>query len=168
MTPTDTGPYVEGDAYEYLWNVPNDYPALFALLGGPAVVRPLLEHYLSQPNGFGMYAQITNEFDMGEQFAPDYAQDPAGTQSAPSTRIRNSIYLPGPSGLANNDDLGAESSQFIWEMLGLYPENPGKGTLVFATPGLPARGGAPAGRPRDHDQRARAPRRAPSTPSRCA
>ncbi len=134
--PTDGEPYVEGDPYEYLWDVPNDYSALFSLLGGQAKVRPMLEQYLSKPNGFGMYAQITNEFDQGEQFAPDYAGDPAMAQSAVND-IRNNTYQPGPDGLANNDDLGAESSQFIWEMLGVYPENSGRGTLVFASPGFP-------------------------------
>ena len=128
--------YVEGDAYEYLWDTPNDYSALFSLLGGDSAVVPALTQYLSQPNGFGMYGQISNEFDLGEQYAPDYAGDPAGTQKAVST-IENTIYLPGPSGLDNNDDLGAESSQFIFEMLGLYPENSGSGTLVFNTPGFP-------------------------------
>ena len=134
--PTDGEPYVEGDPYEYLWDVPNDYSALFSLLGGDAKVRSMLEQYLSQPNGYGMYAEITNEFDEGEQFAPDYAGDPAETQSAVND-IRNNTYLPGPDGLANNDDLGAESSQFIWEMLGMYPENSGHGTLAFASPGFP-------------------------------
>ena len=134
--PTDGEPYVEGDPYEYLWDVPNDYAALFSLLGGDAKVRPMLAQYLSKPNGFGMYAQITNEFDQGEQFAPDYAGDPAVAQSA-ANDIRNNTYQPGPDGLANNDDLGAESSQFIWEMLGMYPENSGRGTLVFGSPGFP-------------------------------
>ena len=92
--PTDGEPYVEGDPYEYPWDVPNDYPALFSLLGGNAKVRPMLEQYLSQPNGFGMYAQLTNEFDFGEQFALDYAGDPAGTQKAVNN-IRNTMYLPG-------------------------------------------------------------------------
>lgn len=133
--PTDGEPYVEGDPYEYLWDVPNDYAALFSLLGGSAKVRPMLEQYLSKPNGFGMYAQITNEFDQGEQFAPDYAGDPAATQNVVND-IRNNTYQPGPDGLPNNDDLGAESSQFIWEMLGMYPENSGRGTLVFASPGF--------------------------------
>jgi predicted alpha-1,2-mannosidase len=134
--PTDNEPYVEGDPYQYLWDVPNDYSALFALLGGPAKVRPLLEQYLSKPNGMGMYAQLTNEFDFGEQFALDYAGDPAGTQKAVAN-MRNTLYLPGPAGLPNNDDLGANSSAFIWEMLGMYPENSGRGTMVFASPGFP-------------------------------
>jgi predicted alpha-1,2-mannosidase len=134
--PTDSEPYVEGDPYEYLWDVPNDYSALFSLLGGKAKVQPLLEQYLSKPNGFGMYAQLTNEFDFGEQFALDYAGDPAGTQDAVSN-MRNTLYLPGPDGLPNNDDLGANSSAFVWEMLGMYPENSGRGTLVFASPGFP-------------------------------
>jgi predicted alpha-1,2-mannosidase len=136
VTPTDTSAYVEGDAYEYLWNVPNDYAGLFSLLGGDAKVVPELRKYLSQPDGFGMYAQLTNEFDFGEQNALDYAGDPAGTQQAVNN-IRNSMYSPGPFGLANNDDLGANSSAFIWEMLGMYPENSGSGNLVFTGPGFP-------------------------------
>jgi predicted alpha-1,2-mannosidase len=134
--PTGTTNYVEGDAYEYLWNVPNDYTGLFSLLGGNATVAPELRQYLSEPNGFGMHAQLTNEFDFGEQNAPDYAGDPAGTQQAVNN-IRNSMYPPGPAGLANNDDLGANSSAFVWEMLGMYPENSGSDTLVFASPGFP-------------------------------
>jgi hypothetical protein len=136
ITPTTTTDYVEGDAYEYLWNVPNDYAGLFSLLGGDATVVPELQQYLSEPNGFGMYGELANEFDFGEQNALDYAGDPAGTQLAVNT-IRNTMYLPGPSGLANNDDLGANSSAFIWEMLGMYPENSGRGNLVFASPGFP-------------------------------
>ena len=128
--------YVEGDAYEYLWDTPNDYPALFSLLGGDSKVIPELTQYMSQPNGYGMYGQITNEFDLGEQNALDYAGDPAGAQLADNT-IRNTVYLPGPDGLANNDDLGAESSQFIFEMLGFYPENSGSGNLLLNGPGFP-------------------------------
>jgi predicted alpha-1,2-mannosidase len=136
ITPTSTTDFVEGDAYEYLWDVPNDYAGLFSLLGGDSKVVPALETYLSQPDGFGMYAQLTNEFDLGEQNALDYAGAPSGTQQAVNN-IRNSMYDPGPDGLANNDDLGANSSTFIWEMLGMYPENPGSDTLVFASPGFP-------------------------------
>jgi predicted alpha-1,2-mannosidase len=136
ITDTTTDHYVEGDAYEYLWNVPNDYAGLFSLLGGDAKVTPELQQYLSEPNGFGMYAQLTNEFDLGEQNALDYSGDPAGTQQAVNN-IRNGMYLPGPSGLDNNDDLGANSSAFIWDMLGMYPENSGSGNLVFASPGFP-------------------------------
>jgi predicted alpha-1,2-mannosidase len=135
ITPATTDHYVEGDAYEYMWNVPNDYAALFSLLGGNATVAPLLRKYLSQPNGFGMFAQLTNEFDFGEQYALDYAGDPAGTQQAVNN-IRTTMYAPGPS-LDNNDDLGANSSTFIWEMLGMYPENSGSGNLVFNSPAFP-------------------------------
>jgi len=128
--------YVEGDAIEYLWDVPNDYKTLFSLLGGDSKVVPELENYLSQPNGYGMYDEITNEFDLGEQYALDYAGDPAGTQAV-INNIEKTVWLPGPSGLTNNDDLGAESSQYIWEMLGLYPENPGSDTLLLNSPGFP-------------------------------
>ncbi len=134
--PSDGEPYVEGDPYEYTWDVPNNYPALFSLLGGKSKVIPELKTYLSQPEGFGMFAQLENEFDFGEQFALNYAGDPAGTQQAVNN-IRNTIYGTGPSGLDNNDDLGANSSSFIWEMLGMYPENSGTDTLVLTSPGFP-------------------------------
>jgi len=128
--------YVEGDPAEYVWDTPNDYSALFSLLGGDSKVNPELANYWSQPNGYGEYGQISNEFDLGEQYAADYSGDPAGAQLAVNT-IENTVYLPGPDGLANNDDLGAESSQFIFEMLGLYPENPGSGNLLLSSPGFP-------------------------------
>lgn len=127
--------YVEGDAYEYMWDVPNDYQGLFNLLGGDSKVVPALTSYLSQPNGDGMFDQVANEFDLGEQYGLDYAGDPAGTQLAVHN-IETGTYLPGPSGLSNNDDLGAESSQYVWEMLGLYPENPGSDTLLLNSPGF--------------------------------
>jgi putative alpha-1,2-mannosidase len=46
VTPTATSQYVEGDAYEYLWNVPNNYASLFSLLGGNAKVAPELRQYV--------------------------------------------------------------------------------------------------------------------------
>jgi predicted alpha-1,2-mannosidase len=128
--------YVEGDPAEYVWDTPNDYSALFSLLGGDSTVNPELANYWSQPNGYGEYGQISNEFDLGEQNAADYSGDPAGAQLAINT-IENTVFLPGPDGLANNDDLGAESSQFIWEMLGFYPENPGSDMLLLNGPGFP-------------------------------
>jgi predicted alpha-1,2-mannosidase len=136
ITPTSTDPYVEGDAYEYLWNVPNNYPALFSALGGKKKAAAMLRTFLSQPNGFGMFAQLSNEFGFGEQYAPNYAGDPAGTQKAVNTML-TTMYPPGPSGLPNNDDLGANSSTFIWEMLGMYPENSGTDTMVFNGAGFP-------------------------------
>jgi predicted alpha-1,2-mannosidase len=134
--PTTTAHYIEGDAYQYLWDVPNNYAGLFSLLGGNAKAKTMLRQFLSRPNGYGMYGQLTNEFGLGEQNALDYAGDPAGTQQAVNN-MRNGMYLPGPSGLPNNDDLGAMSSTYVWEMLGMYPENPGSDTLVFASPAFP-------------------------------
>ncbi len=136
VTPDTSKFYLEGDAEEYLWDVPNNYAGLFAKLGGVGAVRHALVRYLSKPNGRGSYAYLSNEFDLGEQYALDYDRDPAGTQRADAI-LRDDLFLPGPFGLPNNDDLGAESSQFIWAMLGMYPENPGSGTLVFASPGFP-------------------------------
>jgi predicted alpha-1,2-mannosidase len=136
ITPATTSHYIEGSAEEYLWDVPNDYAGLFSLLGGNAKVKPALRTFLSRPDGYGTYAQLSNEFGSGEEYALDYAGDPAGTQQAVNT-LRYGLYLPGPSGLPDNDDLGANSSAFVWAMLGMFPENPGSDTLVFGSPGFP-------------------------------
>ena len=119
--------------------MPNDYAGLFSLLGGNAKVVPELQQYLSQPDGFGMFAQLTNEFDFGEQNALDYAGDPAGTQQAVNN-IRNGMYLPGPSGLANNDDLGANSSHVHLGDAGHVPGELRQRQAGVRQPRLPARG----------------------------
>jgi predicted alpha-1,2-mannosidase len=136
ITPATSSHYIEGTAEEYLWDVPNDYAGLFSLLGGNSKVKPALRKFLSKPDGYGEYALLSNEFGHGEEYAPDYAGDPAGAQQAANT-LRYGLYLPGPSGLADNDDLGANSAAFVWSMLGMYPENPGSDTLVFGSPGFP-------------------------------
>ncbi len=84
----------------------------------------------------------------------NYAGDPAGTQQAVN-HIRETMYAPGPSGLDNNDDLGANSSAFIWEMLGMYPENSGIDTLTLTSPGFPHASIKLANGHDDHDRRAR-------------
>jgi predicted alpha-1,2-mannosidase len=136
ITPSTSSHYIEGTAEEYLWDVPNNYAGLFSLLGGNAKVKPALRKFLSKPDGYGEYAQLSNEFGSGEEYAPDYANDPAGAQQAVNT-LRYGLYAPGPSGLPDNDDLGANSSAFVWAMLGMFPENPGSDTLVFGSPGFP-------------------------------
>ena len=136
ITPSTSSHYIEGTAEQYLWDVPNDYAGLFSLLGGNAKVKPALRRFLSKPDGNGEYALLSNEFGHGEEYAPDYAGDPAGAQQAANT-LRYGLYLPGPSGLQDNDDLGANSAAFVWSMLGMYPENPGSDTLVFGSPGFP-------------------------------
>ena len=153
ITPSTGSHYIEGTAAEYLWDVPNNYAGLFSLLGGNAKVKPALRKFLSRPDGYGEYAQLSNEFGSGEEYAPDYAGDPAGAQQAVNT-LRYGLYLPGPSGLPDNDDLGANSSAFVWAMLGMFPENPGSDTLVFGSPGFPhATVSLPSGKT-DQDQRA--------------
>ena len=68
---------------------PTTTPALFSLLGGNAKVGAgAASSSCRKPNGFGMFAQLTNEFGFGEQYALDYAGDPAGTQQAVNN-IRN-------------------------------------------------------------------------------
>ncbi len=93
VTATTRTHYVEGSAQECTWDVPNNYAGLFALLGGKKKVAPRLGAYLSRPAAGGRFARRQNEFDLGEQNAPDYAGDPAGTQQAVN-RVRSTMTSP--------------------------------------------------------------------------
>ena len=95
--PDVSADYVEGDAYEYLWDVPNDYAGLISLLGGNAKVAPELEQYLSQPNA----AACTPSWRTSSATAsrtrpttPATRRDAAGEQQHPQQPLH-----PGP-GLA--------------------------------------------------------------------
>ena len=162
ITPTyaaDNEPdYVEGDAYEYLWDVPNDYPALFSLLGGDSKVVPAL-HGLPVPAERVRHVRRAQQRVRPRRAVRARLRRRPGRARRPRcTTSRTPSTCPGPSGLANNDDLGAESSQFIWQMLGLYPENPGTDTLLLNSPGFPHEQITLRQRQDDHRQRARTPR----------
>ena len=66
----------------------------------------------------------------------DYAGAPWRTQDV-VRRIATSLYGPTPDGEPGNDDLGAMSSWYVWAAMGLYPETPGRGELVLASPLFP-------------------------------
>ena len=111
----------------------------------------MLERYLSRPNGSGTYALLSERVRLRRavraRLRRRSCRHPEG-----GGQIRNTMYHPGPDRLANNDDLGASSSSYVWEMLGMYPENPGRGTLVFASPGFPQGDDPPRQREGDQHQ----------------
>ena len=154
--PPTTSHYVEGDAYEYLWNVPNDYA------GAVLAAR-------RQRQGRTRCCSSTCRSRTASACSPSSPTSSTSASSSPSTtratrpgtqqavnNIRNTMYLPGPSGLANNDDLGANSSTFIWEMLGHVPgELRQRQAGVRAAPGFPHAPIHLPPRQDDHHQRAR-------------
>jgi putative alpha-1,2-mannosidase len=91
--------------------------------------------YLDDRSGQG--ALLSNEFDLGEQYSYNYTGQPWKTQDV-CNRIRLSLYQAAPEFLDNNNDLGAESAQLVWTMLGVYPTYPGSGILNINGPEFPS------------------------------
>ncbi len=125
----------EGNAEQYLWMVPQDMAGLVSLLGGRAVTAGRLDwftRYLNVgPNKPHLW--IGNEPNFAVPWLYNYLGQPWKTQ-ATVDRVRREVFGPTPNGEPGNDDLGAESSWYVWAALGMYPITPGTTVLTVNTP----------------------------------
>ncbi len=130
--------YVEGNAVQYTFFVPQDFPGLVEALGGKQEVVRRLDALFEQLNAGQSYPHfyIGNEPQFSTPWLYNFAGEPARTQEV-VRRIVTRNFTDGPGGLPGNDDLGATSSWFIWATLGLYPAVPGVGGLSLASPLFP-------------------------------
>jgi len=130
--------FEEGNAIQYTWSVPQNLRALFDALGGNSAVVAKLDTFFTQLNAGRKqpYDWAGNEPSLGIPWEYDYAGAPWRTQDV-VRRIVTTLYGPTPDGEPGNDDLGAMSSWYVWGALGLYPETPGRGELVLASPLFP-------------------------------
>ncbi|BDD00488.1 hypothetical protein PEPS_27680 (plasmid) [Persicobacter psychrovividus] len=138
--------YCEGNAWQYLWLVPQDVEGLIDLLGGD-------EAFVNKLNTL-----FTMSSDLGENASPDisgligqYAQgnEPshhtaylfnyAGQAWKTQERIReicSTMFNDGPAGLPGNEDCGQMSAWYIFSSMGMYPVNPMNGMYVFGSPSV--------------------------------
>jgi predicted alpha-1,2-mannosidase len=130
--------FEEGNAIQYTWSVPQNLRGLFDALGGNGAVVDKLTKFFAQLNAGRKqpYDWAGNEPSLGIPWEYDYAGAPWRTQDV-VRRIVTSLYGPTPNGEPGNDDLGAMSSWYVWAAMGLYPETPGRGELVLASPLFP-------------------------------
>jgi hypothetical protein len=137
--PTSGNGWVEGDGAQYNWMVPFNLSGLFTALGGNSKVVPRLDNFFTQLNGGpnSPYAFLGNEPTLETPWEYDYAGAAYKTQNVVRQAV-NTLYAPGPAGLAGNDDLGEMSSWYVFAALGMFPETPGTANLVLASPLFPS------------------------------
>ncbi|VBA40982.1 hypothetical protein LAUMK13_03313 [Mycobacterium innocens] len=127
--------YDEGNAEQYLWLVPHNVAGLVAALGGRQAAADRLDRFLTElnagPNRPFMWAG--NEPDFGVPWLYNYVGQPWKTQETVN-RVRSELFGPRPDGEPGNDDLGAQSSWYVWAALGLFPSTPGTPVLTVNTP----------------------------------
>ncbi|HEX3736492.1 MAG TPA: GH92 family glycosyl hydrolase [Solirubrobacterales bacterium] len=131
------GGFVEGNAAQYTWMVPQDPAGLFRRMGGPAKAAARLDDFLRVLNaGAGGthtdHALLGDEPTLETPWFYDWLRRPWKAQAAVRRGLR--LYSPSPAGWPGNDDLGTLSAWYVFGALGLYPAQPGTGTLALGTP----------------------------------
>ncbi len=137
--------YTEGNAWQYLWLVPQDVDGLIELLGGRKPFAEKLEQLFEVRVGvsgneaspditglIGAYAQ-GNEPGHHTTFLFNYCGMPWRTQEL-NRRIQTTMYTSAPDGLCGNEDCGQMSAWYVFSSLGLYPVNPSELKYQFGSP----------------------------------
>ena len=137
--PAWVGPigYEEGNAWQYSFMVPFDYPRLVAAMGGSSVVVPRLDKFFSKLICWNDPCfNMANEPDFVTPYVYEYTAAPWKTDDV-ITRIEQQTFSTKPDGIPGNDDLGATSGVYVWNALGFYPGVPGVGGFFLGTPMFP-------------------------------
>ena len=135
--------FVEGNAWQYMWFVPQDPEGLIDLFGGKKPFLKKLDENFSltatsgevngNASGFiGQYAH-GNEPSHHTVYLYNFAGKPERTQELVE-QVRSEFYRATPCGYAGNDDCGQMSAWYIFSALGFYPFHAGSAEYVIGTP----------------------------------
>lgn len=136
--------YCEGNAWQYLWMVPQHPRALIELLGGEQRFLTRLDSLFvvegtlgdeASPDISGLIGQYAHGNEPGHHtvYLYNYAGQPA--KAAPLLRrIMNEMYTCSPDGLCGNEDVGQMSAWYVLSSMGIYQVEPAGGRFVFGTP----------------------------------
>jgi len=138
--------FIEGNAWQYMWFVPQNPDGLIELLGGTkGFLKKLDENFtLTEKSGetngnasgfIGQYAH-GNEPSHHTVYLYNFAGQPWRTQELVN-QVRTTFYNATPSGYAGNDDCGQMSAWYIFSAMGFYPFNAGSAEYVLGTPLFP-------------------------------
>lgn len=137
--------YVEGNAWQYTWLVPQDPYGLIELFGGDSIFAAKLDALFSNTDKvegaeaspditglIGQYAQ-GNEPNHHIPYLYVYAGQPWKTAQL-IREIAHKFYTTKPDGICGNEDLGQMSAWYIFSAMGFYPVNPANGVYVLGSP----------------------------------
>jgi predicted alpha-1,2-mannosidase len=136
--------YAEGNAWQYLWLVPQDVKGMIGLLGGDAAFNQRLDSFFqiqSVPDAHdladltGVIGQYAHGNEPSHHIAYLYAYSGQQWKTAEKLRyILQNFYQDKPDGIIGNEDCGQMSAWYIFTSMGLYPVFPASGQYVFGTP----------------------------------
>ncbi len=146
------GPFVEGSAWQFAWQVPHDPQGLIAARGGSGPALAALQRLLAQPPTFrvGTYGEVIHE--MREMALVNFGQYAHSNQPSHATlpflahcgahglwrdtvhRVLTELYRPQPDGFPGDEDNGEMSAWWLCAALGLFPDCPGSDRWLRVRP----------------------------------
>jgi predicted alpha-1,2-mannosidase len=137
--------YAEGNAWQYLWLVPQDVKGLISLLGGREAFNNKLDELFtlkSPPAEAGDLADLTGligQYAHGNEPSHhiSYLYAFTGQQWKTAEKVRyimKNFYPDNPDGIIGNEDCGQMSAWYIFSSLGFYPVFPASGIYVIGSP----------------------------------
>lgn len=148
----DTDTYIEGGAWQSLWQVPHDPAGLVALLGGPEGCAAKLDEMLTMPADFRVGGYNFEIHEMSEMAAANFGQYAHSNQPVHGAlflytcagqpwktqhwvrRVLAELYGPDEQGFPGDEDNGEMSAWYVLCALGLYQLCPGQPEYIFASP----------------------------------
>jgi predicted alpha-1,2-mannosidase len=141
---TNNNTYAEGNAWQYLWLVPQDVKGLIALLGGEKIFNERLDSLFSlqAPGDMKKLADITGTIgqyahgnEPSHHIAYLYVYGGRQWKTAEKVRyIMKEMYHEKPDGIIGNEDCGQMSAWYIFSSLGFYPVFPASEKYVIGSP----------------------------------
>ncbi|MFJ5986270.1 GH92 family glycosyl hydrolase [Lentzea sp. NPDC092896] len=128
----------EGNSVQYSWMVPHNPAGLITAMGGEDAAAARLDTFTTKLNAGPQepYMWAGNEPAFGIPWLYNHTGRPWRTQQV-VRQIMTTLFSPTPDGEPGNDDLGAQSSWYVWAALGLYPATPGTSDLALHSPLFP-------------------------------
>ena len=152
FNPTDSnqegGDYVEGNAWQWAWFVPQDVPGLMTLYGGrESFARKLDELFttdstLTSSGGGQVAADISGligQYAHGNEpshhivYLFNWAEAPWRADEL-LYKIMTEFYSASPDGLIGNEDCGQMSAWFVLSAMGIYQVAPGDPRFSLGRP----------------------------------
>ena len=137
--------YAEGNAWQYLWLVPQDVEGLIRLLGGEEIFIDRLNTFFSLSSDksdpdvlidlTGCIGQYAHGNEPSHHIAYLYAFAGQQWKTAGLTRrIMKDFYSDQLDGIIGNEDCGQMSAWYIFSSLGFYPVFTASGQYVIGSP----------------------------------
>jgi predicted alpha-1,2-mannosidase len=136
--------YTEGNAWQYLWLVPQDIEGLITILGGEKGFNNRLDSLFAlkvEPDPkmpldiTGLIGQYVHGDEPSHHIA--YLYDYTGQQHKTAEKVRyimKNMYQSTVDGISGNEDCGQMSAWYIFSSLGFYPVFPANGAYVLGSP----------------------------------